>query len=86
MGGAGHKGGEVPGRKYCGLRWVVSRGFLEGLGLGLCAQGQVGLVGGEGSHAILSGQAGTSLLVPYRFGGLLDGGKVKSGGSQHPYC
>lgn len=48
---------------------MVCRGFLEGLGLWLCAQGQVGLVGGEGSHAILSGQAGTSLLIPYRFWG-----------------
>lgn len=63
---------------------MVCRGFLEGLGLWLCAQGQVGLVGGKGSHAVLSGQAGSSLLVPYRFGGLLDGGKLKSGGSQHP--
>lgn len=84
MGSTGHKEGEVPGRKHYGLRWSAEGGFPEGLGLGLCAQGQVGLVGGEGSWAILSGWDGTSLLAPYGFGGLLDGDKVRSGGRQHP--
>lgn len=68
-GGTDHKGGEVP-RESTVVK-VFYASFLEGQSLGLCFQGQVSLVGGEESRAILSGQDGSSFPAPYRCGDLL---------------